>query len=168
MTTSAPIPSDGDNPGRDSESVRIGDADRNAAVDALGDHLTTGRLDLDEFGTRSALANTARTVGDLHALFADLPAPHPPLPGDRPAAVPARRPSPLVPAAATAAELQAVDDDRSRVQKLVGAAAAASGIIALVLFFATGLWWWFLLVPLISTVAGSVWGDGWKRPNKRH
>src|ERR1700712_5956996 len=91
MTTSDPTRPD-DQSGTDPEQVRIGDADRNAAVDALGEHMTTGRLDLDEYGTRSALANTARTVGDLHALFADLPAPHPVLPGDRPAvAVPQGR-----------------------------------------------------------------------------
>ena len=155
--------------GGSSESVRIGDADRNAAVDALGDHLTTGRLDLEEYGTRSALANTARTVGDLHALFADLPAPHPTLPGDRPsAAVPQGRPVAAITAPGGSGDLQAIADNRSRVQKLVGAAAAASGIIALILFLATGLWWWFLLVPLISSIAGSVWGDGGGRPGRRH
>ncbi len=167
MTTSDPTRPGGEQSGADPEKVRIGDADRNAAVDALGEHMTTGRLDLDEYGTRSALANTARTVGDLHALFADLPAPHPVLPGDQPAAVPARRVTPGVRAVPSAAELQASADNRSRMQKLVGAAAASSGIIAIVLFFATGMWWWFLLVPLISTIAGSVWGDGWKRPDHR-
>ncbi len=167
MTTSDPTRPGENQPGTDPEKVRIGDADRNAAVDALGEHMTTGRLDLDEYGTRSALANTARTVGDLHALFTDLPAPHPVLPGDRAVTVPARRPISAAPVTATTAELQAMADDRSRMQKLVGAAAASSGIIALVLFFATGQWWWFLLVPLISTIAGSVWGDGWKRPDHR-
>ncbi len=58
-------------------------------------------------------------------------------------------------------------DDRSRAQKLVAAAAASSAIIALVLFLVTSQWWWFLLIPLISSVAGSVWGDGWKRPRAR-
>ncbi len=163
MSTSDPTRPGPEKGGRDPENVRIGDAERNAAVDALGEHMTTGRLDLDEYGTRSALANAARTVGELHALFVDLPAPHPVLPGDDDA-VPARRRAPGEPGVVTAAELQAIADDRSRVQKLVGAAAASSGVIALVLFFVTGQWWWFLLVPLISTIAGSLWGDGWKRP----
>jgi hypothetical protein len=169
MSTSDPAPPGGAGSGGNSETVRIGDADRNAAVEALGDHLTTGRLDLEEYGTRSALANTARTVGDIHALFADLPAPHPMLPGDRPAAAaPQWRPAAAITTAAGGGDLQATADDRSRVQKLVGAAAAASGIIALILFLATGLWWWFLLVPLISSIAGSVWGEDKKRRDRRH
>lgn len=146
--------------GGDPAAFRVGDAERNAAVTALGEHMATGRIDLDEYGTRSAAANTARTSGDLEALFADLPAPHPALPGMQGL-------SPLSTAGAVAPQQfistpPAVADDRSKTQKLVGAVAASSAIIATILFFATGLWWWFLLIPLISSVAGSVWGDGWK------
>lgn len=151
----------------DPAAVRVGDTERNAAVQALGEHMSTGRLDLDEFGTRSAKASSARTVGELRALFADLPAPHPPLPGGGPAPV-----MPLAsPATGTAAPVAgatpALVDDRNRAQKLVAAAAGASGIIAVILFFATGAWWWFLLIPLISSVAGGVWGESWKRPGSR-
>ena len=164
MTNSEPVPSAGDASG----SIRIGDADRNAAVTALGEHMTTGRIDLDEYGTRSALANNARTVGDLRALFADLPAPHPVLPGTAGGPAPlTNRPPAMVADVGPGGRLATTGDDRSRTQKLVAAAAGASGIIALVLFFATGLWWWFLLVPLIATVASSVWGDGWKGPRTR-
>ena len=152
-------------PGGDPATVRVGDAERNAAVTALGEHMATGRLDLDEYGTRSAVANTARTVGDLQGLFADLPAPHPPLPGAEVAPL-ASRPAFVAAQAATGSTVS-VGDDRSRAQKFVAAASAGSAIIALVLFFATGMWWWFLLIPLISTVAGSVWGDSWRHPNDR-
>src|ERR1700712_3995935 len=111
MSTSDPAAPDGAGSGSNSESVRIGDADRNAAVDALGEHLTTGRLDLEEYGTRSALANAARTVGDLHTLFADLPAPHPVLPGDRPAvAVPQGRSAAVMTNLVGSGELQAITD----------------------------------------------------------
>lgn len=63
----------------DFESVplRIGNAERDAAVKALDEHLAAGRLDLDEYGSRYALALTARTMEDLRPLFADLPAPGP-------------------------------------------------------------------------------------------
>ena len=152
-------------PGGDPAAVRVGDAERNAAVTALGEHMATGRLDLDEYGTRSAQANTARTVGDLQALFADLPAPHLALPGT--AVVPVTARPAFVAAQAATGSAVATSDDRSRAQKFVAAASAGSAIIALVLFFATGMWWWFLLIPLISTVAGSVWGDSWKHPNNR-
>ncbi|MFC5137903.1 DUF1707 domain-containing protein [Actinomycetospora rhizophila] len=60
--------------------LRVGDADRGAALDALGDHLAAGRLDVDEFGDRSAAAAVAVYRADLEVLFTDLPAPHPTLP----------------------------------------------------------------------------------------
>ncbi|SDP03513.1 protein of unknown function [Nakamurella panacisegetis] len=152
-------------PGGDPAAVRVGDAERNAAVTALGEHMATGRLDLDEYGTRSAVANTARTVGDLQALFTDLPAPHPVLPG---AQVQPLNPRPaFVPTQGATGSAMSIADNRSRAQKFVAAASASSAIIALLLFFVTGQWWWFLLIPLISTVAGSIWGDSWKRPDGR-
>ncbi|MET3804974.1 hypothetical protein ABIB25_001970 [Nakamurella sp. UYEF19] len=166
MTISEPPRPVGDENGPGTPAIRIGDAERNAAVEALGEHMTTGRLDLDEYGTRSAIANTAKTVGELQALFADLPAPHPTLPGV--AAGPLAPVGQQTPAMIRAQSSgMAVQDDRNKAQKLVGAAAAASSLIALGLFFATGLWWWFLLIPLISSIAGSVWGDSWKRPDRR-
>lgn len=149
--------------GRVSE-LRIGDAERNAAVAALGDHMSTGRLDLEEYGNRSATASAARTVGELQSLFADLPAPHPPLPS---VAAPLARPaagSYVQNVAASNLPTQA--DERSKAQKFVAAASASSAIIALILFFTVGGWWWFLLIPLISSVAGSVWGDSWKSPGR--
>lgn len=60
-----------------SRPLRIGDAERHAAVDALGEHFVAGRLDHDEHQQRCARALQARTAADLAALFADLPAPHP-------------------------------------------------------------------------------------------
>ncbi len=58
------------------QQTRIGNAEREAAQRALQEHLVAGRLDLDEFGERSAQAALARTGGDLERLFADLPEPH--------------------------------------------------------------------------------------------
>jgi hypothetical protein len=152
-------------PGGVPTDVRVGDAERNSAVTALGDHMASGRLDLDEYGSRSAVAAAARTAGELQALFADLPAPHPVLPGTQSVSI-AKADRPMA-AQNRAGATPAVVDDRSRAQKLVAAAAASSAIIALVLFLVTSQWWWFLLIPLISSVAGSVWGDGWKRPRAR-
>ncbi|MEJ2861368.1 DUF1707 SHOCT-like domain-containing protein [Actinomycetospora flava] len=76
--------------------LRVGDADRTAALDALGEHLAAGRLDVDEFGDRSARAAVAVYRADLEVLFTDLPSPHPTLP-DLPAAPPRReaRPAPV-------------------------------------------------------------------------
>lgn len=75
------------------EPVRIGDAERDEATSALGDHFAAGRLTREEFDTRVDQAMAARFDGDLRPLFADLP---------KAAAVPAPVNAGAVPARATA------------------------------------------------------------------
>jgi hypothetical protein len=53
--------------------LRIGDADREAAVRALGEHYAAGRLTKEEFDERADLAWAAKTGSALQPLFADLP-----------------------------------------------------------------------------------------------
>lgn len=53
--------------------VRASDADREAVVARLQSALSEGRLDLDEFGQRAAVAYETATLGELEALVADLP-----------------------------------------------------------------------------------------------
>jgi hypothetical protein len=55
--------------------VRIGDAERDSAVSALGDHFAAGRLTREEFDERIDKAMQARFQSDLQPLFADLPGP---------------------------------------------------------------------------------------------
>ena len=62
----------------DAGTVRIGIAEREAAVTALGEHFAAGRLDPGEYETRVEAATAARSRADLLPLFADLPGPHPP------------------------------------------------------------------------------------------
>jgi hypothetical protein len=61
--------------------VRIGDAERERAAAALGDHYAAGRLDHSEYAERLDAIWTARTRRDLDVLFTDLPhlLPEPPL-----------------------------------------------------------------------------------------
>ncbi|WAL69872.1 DUF1707 domain-containing protein [Amycolatopsis cynarae] len=117
--------------------MRLSDAERDEAIEALSEHVRSGRLDLDEFGTRSARASTARTRSELVPLFSDLPEPHPavlramtvpPAPG-RP--VPARRFS--------------------------AGAVPIAAIIAVLLFFtvARGIWLVFLLPAAVALILGS-------------
>jgi hypothetical protein len=54
--------------------TRVGDDERNAAVEELRVHFAAGRLTMDEFEERTGSALAARTVGDLTLLTADLPA----------------------------------------------------------------------------------------------
>jgi hypothetical protein len=56
--------------------LRIGDAERESAVAALGEHYAAGRLNKDEFDERTAAALTAPTQSTLAPLFLDLPAAH--------------------------------------------------------------------------------------------
>lgn len=134
-------------------------------MDALAEHLTAGRISLDEYGDRSARVTVAKTAGDLDALFDDLPQPHP----VAPAAVQVRGPNaPSAPAPRGALGSRSTDpaaaaaDSRSTAQKLVAAAAAVSVFVALALFFTTGSWLWFLLIPGISGVASAIWGPDWR------
>jgi hypothetical protein len=57
--------------------IRISDAERDAAVTALGEHYAAGRLTKDEYDERASQAYAARTASALRPLFVDLPAPHP-------------------------------------------------------------------------------------------
>jgi DNA-binding MarR family transcriptional regulator len=54
-------------------NVRVGDADRNAAAAALGEHFAQGRLTLDELNARLDATLTATTQGELSRGARDLP-----------------------------------------------------------------------------------------------
>ena len=53
--------------------LRIGDAERDRAAAALGDHFAAGRLSNEEFEQRMEQAIKARFNDDLEPLFVDLP-----------------------------------------------------------------------------------------------
>jgi hypothetical protein len=57
--------------------MRLSDAERQDALDVLEEHVRTGRLDLDEYGARSAKVTAAKRVSELVPLFDDLPSPRP-------------------------------------------------------------------------------------------
>ncbi len=59
--------------------LRIGDADREAAAEALREHYAHGRLTLDEFQQRLEQVFAAKTDRDLAAITRDLPHVTPPL-----------------------------------------------------------------------------------------
>jgi len=52
---------------------RIGDAERDNAVDALRDHLAAGRLTPEDLDERLSIVLTAKTQHELDAAFVDLP-----------------------------------------------------------------------------------------------
>ncbi|MFD1148540.1 DUF1707 domain-containing protein [Saccharothrix hoggarensis] len=57
--------------------VRIGDQQREEAINALNDHFAAGRLEIGEYEQRVGYASAAQTAHELSALFRDLPPPHP-------------------------------------------------------------------------------------------
>ena len=60
---------------RGPHTLRIGDAERDAAAADLGEHYAAGRLTLDELNERLDAAFSAKTFGQLARLMADLPGP---------------------------------------------------------------------------------------------
>lgn len=77
----------------DRRILRASDAERDAAIERLRHHGSVGRLSMDELTERIDAALEAKTLGQLDALFVDLPdEPRPPatLPPPAPAPVPFR------------------------------------------------------------------------------
>lgn len=121
-------------------SIRIGTAEREAAAAALDEHLAAGRLDIDEYGDRSARASLARTRDELVALFADLPQPHPAF----------MTPQPVRPDTAWQPRPRRLRTG----PPLVARVGMALPLLALVMLLAFHLWFLFLLIPLSGMLFG--------------
>jgi hypothetical protein len=70
-----------------SDSLRVGDAEREAVAAELREHYAQGRLSMEDFTQRLDAAYAARTRGDLDKLISDLPHANPagaPLPAPPP------------------------------------------------------------------------------------
>lgn len=71
--------------------LRVGDAERATACDALAEHFAAGRLDPAELDDRLARAMAARSADDLRALFRDLEPRRRPAPAPTPVPEPPQR-----------------------------------------------------------------------------
>lgn len=127
------------------DDIRIGDPERKAAAELLGDHLVSGRITPEEHSERLDAVLAARTNADLALPFRDLPAPaH--TPARRAASAPAR------------AETGVSAWDRL--------AAGSSGLALIVFFvcgFAFGGWAWAWIVFLVPGVFAAMAGAGKSR-----
>jgi hypothetical protein len=132
--------------GEGASPLRIGNAERTAAMKALDEHLEAGRLTVEEYADRSAVAANATVAADLAALFTDLPEPHPQLPGT-PAAPPPIAPLPVAPQPGEVAP-----PAKSGLEIWGPRLAAAAPIIAVALFLLTRQWVFFLLIPLAGAM----------------
>ena len=55
------------------DNLRIGDSERDEAIELLREHMSAGRITAEEFDERMSMALNARTQGDIALLFSDLP-----------------------------------------------------------------------------------------------
>jgi uncharacterized protein DUF1707 len=136
--------------------VRIGDAEREQALRALGEHMGAGRLTVDEYGERSAQVAAAKTRGELTRLFADLPEPHPTFG------------SPWVTVAQPAPKTPATWTDRPLHQRLLAAVIPLLFVGAILVGVTTGFWWLMGLPFVTAAVGRAMWGQDWDRDRRRH
>ena len=142
---------------------RIGDAERDAATQALVAHREAGRLDAVEFEERQVAVTRARTWAEVQPLFADLPQPHP-------VGMPA--------GGAVAASLGGVAEAPARPEGegLLGAVVpqryrttvmALTPFAALALFAVTREWFWFLAIPIMGVLLYGPEGNDRQREVER-
>ncbi|MET8998865.1 DUF1707 domain-containing protein [Amycolatopsis sp. Hca4] len=148
-----------------SPQLRISDQNRESALSAIGEHMTAGRLDIDEYGERSARITAAKTRGELSEIFADLPEPHPRY-EDVPQAAVAPAPEP---AAAPAPRRSGPPDNWSPPQRFLAAIVPLAFIAAIALIATGTLAWPIIFVPIGLTVFGkSMWGHDWNHDQRHH
>ena len=116
--------------------LRASDAERDAVVTELAEHLQDGRLLADEFDERVGRAVNARTRGDLDGLLTDLPRP---VPAPPPAPPRARLPFPLVAIAIFVTGMVLLGG--------IGRAAAAGGHPVWAIWWL----WWLIPVAIVAT-----------------
>ncbi|MEV0065050.1 DUF1707 domain-containing protein [Amycolatopsis sp. NPDC050768] len=144
-----------------SPQLRISDQERESALNALGEHMSAGRIDIDEYGERSARITAAKTRGELAGLFDDLPAPHPVYGGAAPvapASVPAAPPVP-----ATAPQTAVARPDGWNGGQRAAAALVPLVWIATIALIATGTLpaWPLVIAPIALSIIGrALWGHG--------
>jgi len=141
---------------------RIGDRERDQAVEYLREHLAEGRLDAEEFDERLTVALTAKTQADLDPLFRDLPSPKPGPTGAAPVGFPQQ---PLV-----------VRPMNNRAPYPVRVVSPANTALAV----ASALIWPALIVLMIATQGHLLWlmflpfllpwvfGQGQRRDGRNH
>ncbi|MBY4214962.1 DUF1707 domain-containing protein [Rhodococcus fascians] len=130
--------------------IRIGTADREKALDVLGQHFSEGRLTVPEFDERSATIASATTRGQLESVFVDLPA-----------------------ASGSASVTRSGTDASAVKDRGIDWAAVVMPIVifgSLALFFLTDFdqkWLFFLLIPLAGAILSAVGHPADKKKKKK-
>jgi hypothetical protein len=134
------------------EPMRIGDEERNKAVELLSDHLADGRLTQSEFNDRLGLVIHARTAEDLEPVFLDLPGPNPGRPSDLERLEEQERRE----ASALLAETRARRQVAKANPRLIAALAVAMGLAwigSVIVYFSLYEDWKIFIVPVALSIA---------------
>ncbi|MCP2254938.1 protein of unknown function (DUF1707) [Prauserella aidingensis] len=135
----------------DRSELRLSDAERQEALDALSEHVRTGRLELTEFDERSVQVSGAKFRKDLKPLFADLPEPRPSVLGDL-----SRHDGGVARAGRASPAPAPVQPWR---QRLASAVVPAAAVLAIALFFVTRAGFFVFLIPAAAALlAGMIVG----------
>ncbi len=145
--------------------LRIGDADREAAVASLREHFAVGRLTLEEFQHRLDAALSAKTDRDLADITGDLP---------HPAASPHGLPATLIAGTGRAGTGQG-GSRRSWLTGVAGLIAVVLAVVVVALLLPVGLFGMALSRSLLFVLAALLlrrrgllrWLRGWVPRSRR-
>ena len=133
--------------------LRIGDDERNKAVELLSEHLNDGRLTQTEFNDRLSVVLQAKTAEEIEQAFEDLPGPNPGRPEDLESLdeQERRRAAELLEQAKAHRQVQARIDPKWLAA--LGVATALAWTACVVIFFTFYADWKIFIVPLALTIA---------------
>jgi len=123
------------------DHLRLSDAERLAALSALGTHFTEGRLDTVEFDERTLAVSQAKTRGEIRPLFDDLP-------GCLEAALSGE--GAVVEKHDDEAELERIRTRGARVEKWDGLIGSVTLAAFFILMFAFNVSWAWIVWPLMG------------------
>ena len=132
--------------------MRIGDEERNKAVELLSDHMAEGRLSQSEFNDRLGLVLNAKTAQELEPVFFDLPGPNPGRPTDLESIEEQERRDANELLAETRANRQVAKVDPRLLASLTVAAGLA-WTAAVIVYFTLYRDWKIFIVPIALTIA---------------
>ena len=133
--------------------LRIGDDERNKAVELLSEHLNDGRLTQGEFNDRLSVVLQAKTANEIELAFEDLPGPNPGRPEDLESLdeLERRRSAEVLEQAKAERQVQARIDPKWLAA--LGVATALAWTACLVIYFTFYSDWKIFIVPLALTIA---------------
>jgi hypothetical protein len=133
--------------------LRIGDDERNKAVELLSEHLNDGRLSQTEFNDRLSVVLGARTGEEIEQAFEDLPGPNPGRPEDLESLEEQerRRSAEVLEQAKAQRQVQARIDPKWLAA--LGVATAVAWVACVVIYFSLYPDWKIFVVPLALTIA---------------